>query len=294
MFMYNWFILLYRRQEHSIVNQLYSHKNLKGGGDYFQSFSWRPPASRAGSKCRTPWEARSPSQAAFRASPLQFLLPYSVVFLSQSSVTELIWFVPLLAGLLSVTWGQNWAPHPPESWNACLSDSPLRSQDPKDARFLLCSAYMFWVNIGCVKGYLKYARVLWPNKLTYRPYPAGEREPLPNTIQTRCFSVALREPGKRTKTARRPVGGETLKSIPVSAHRQGFCRAPKQAEKRLVPTGNHAHHGLSHGGRVRESLYSHVVWCADKRTRSHTWGCNCAQLHMHNALRNMDVKLSAG
>ena len=114
MFMYNWFILLYRRQEHSIVNQLYSHKNLKGGKkDYFQSFSWRPPASRAGSKCRTPWEARSPSQAAFRASPLRFLLPYSVVFLSQSSVTELIWFVPLLAGLLSVTWGQNRAPQPP-------------------------------------------------------------------------------------------------------------------------------------------------------------------------------------
>ena len=94
------------------------------------------------------------------------------------------------------------------------------------------------MNIGCVKGYLKYAHVLWPNKLTCRLYPAGKPEPLPNTIQTRCFSVAFREPGERTETAHRPTGGEMLKSIRVSSLSEGLYRSPKQAEKRLALTGN--------------------------------------------------------
>ena len=50
----------------------------------FSRFPGDHPHPRAGSKCRTPWEARSPSQAAFRPAPLRFLLLYSVVFFCRS------------------------------------------------------------------------------------------------------------------------------------------------------------------------------------------------------------------
>ena len=209
MFMYNWFILLYRRQEHSIVNQLYSHKNLKGGKKRLFSVvflettriqGWFKMQNTLGSKVSVS------SSLPRLPAPVPFAVFCCFFVAVISDWTHLVcsfahWFIVSDLGTES-------GPPTPESWNACLSDSPLSSQDPKDARFLLCSAYMFWVNIGCVKGYLKYARVLWPNKLTYRLYPAGEPEPPPNTIQTRCFSVAFREPGKRTETARRAVGGE--------------------------------------------------------------------------------------
>ena len=145
---------------------------------------------------------RSVAQVTSYPSPLCSPSLYrSLLFLSRSSVTELIRFIRLLTGLSSVSGWQH-QPLSPEILASLVHLCLPRTRTMPDHCW--CAAYVFRVNIRCVKGYLKCAHVLWTNEVTSRIYPTGKPEHMPNTIQTSFFSVAFREPGKRTETTHCP------------------------------------------------------------------------------------------